>query len=61
MADIFETKQEKVDKTTSEWRGVDLCQDEVTPQMNGKLPGSQKYSNSVQHVERSRRGYDYSY
>lgn len=61
MADIFETKQEKVDKSTSEWRGSDLCPDEVQWPVNGKLPGSQQYSNSVRHVERSRRGYDYSY
>lgn len=61
MADIFESKQEKVDKSTSEWRGPDLCPDEVKYPVNGKLPGSQQYANSVQHVERPRKGYDYSY
>lgn len=62
MPDIFENKQEKVDQPTSEWRGPDLCADEVKAPKNGTLPQSKPaYPNSVRHVERPRRGYDYSY
>lgn len=58
---IFETEQKKLDANTNDWVGPPMCPDEARRSDLPTMPGLVKQSNSVRHVERPRKGYDYSY
>lgn len=62
MTDIFKSDyQGKVDKQSFEWVGPPLRHDEVPVANARRLPDMCTTDNSVHHVERPRKGYDYSY
>ena len=61
MTDIFKTEQGKVDASTSDWVGPAMCPDEARRPDLPTMPGLCKHDNFVRHVDRPRKGYDYSY